>query len=105
MTQSIDEQGSNTGSPLTKVVDVSCELDIVWVRGGPGDYPYLRETRTTAGTRARRLPNLDKSSIVAYATLREDAPGVSPGRFERRIWSFQKGRDGSAHYKVSSHIQ
>jgi hypothetical protein len=94
MAQSSDEQGSNTGSPLTKDVDVSYELDIVWVRGGPDDYPYLRESSVKAGTRARPLPHLDKSSIVAYVTLRADAPGVSRGMFERRIWSFQEGRDG-----------
>jgi hypothetical protein len=83
--------GHEDGSPLTKHVNVSSEESIVWLRGGPQDYPYLRETAVIAGTRARRSPLFDEA--VAYAVLRPDAAGVSPGRFLRRMWSFQPGRD------------
>src|SRR5438132_1548046 len=86
-------QSANSGSPLTEDIDVSRELGIVWIRGGPSDYPYLRESYTKAGTRARRQRNLGES-VVAYATLRRDAPSITPGIFLRRIWSFQSGRDG-----------
>ena len=85
-------QAAQTGSPLTWDLDVSWESEIVWLRGGPDDYPYLREGFTRANTRARR-PRPLSETVVAYATLRLGAPGVSPGRFERRLWSFQEDRD------------
>jgi hypothetical protein len=81
------------GSPLTEDVDVFHEREIVWVRGGPDDYPYLRESITKAGTRARPLRSLGES-VVAYATLLPDAPSITPGMFLRRVWTFQSGRDG-----------
>ena len=74
-------------------MDLSQELAIVWVRGGPDDYPYLREEHTFASTRAKSIPNLT-SSVVAYATLKPTAASKSPGRFQRRQWKFQFGRDG-----------
>jgi hypothetical protein len=90
----IHEEPLETGSPLTADIDVSQEAEIIWVRGGPDDYPYLREWATTAGTRARPIRNLG-DTLVAYAALRPDAPGISRGRFRRRVWSYQFGRDGN----------
>src|SRR2546428_1620206 len=92
MKQSPNEQNANSGSPLTEDVDVASERGIVWVRGGPADYPYLRESSTKAGSRAQPLRNLGES-VVAYATLRPDAPAITPGIFLRRVWSFQSGRE------------
>jgi hypothetical protein len=88
----VQEASLETGSPLTADIDVSQEAEIIWVRGGPDDYPYLREWATIAGTRARPIRGGD--TLVAYAALRPDAPGISPGRFRRRVWSYQFGRDG-----------
>lgn len=79
------------GSPLTEEIEVTFEQSIVWVQGGPDDdYPYLRESSVRVGTRARRVRRCSES-LVAYATLRPDAPNVTPGRFPRRIWTFQFG--------------
>jgi hypothetical protein len=85
------------GSPLSQHLDLQLELGIVWVHGGPQDYPYLREATTKAGSRARSIFR-PSGSLVAYATLTSNAPSASPGIFERRIWTFQAGdkesRDG-----------
>ena len=78
------------GSPLTKEIDLFFEESIVWVDGGPDDYPYLRESSLPAGSRARPIRS-SSGSLVAYATLRQDAPNLSPGRFSRRVWTFQSG--------------
>ena len=78
------------GSPLTEDIDVAFEQSIVWVQGGPDDYPYLRESSVRVGTRARRVTRCSEA-LVAYATLRPDAPNVTAGRFPRRIWTFQFG--------------
>jgi hypothetical protein len=78
------------GSPLTKDVDVAFEQSIVWVRGGPDDYRYLRESSVKSGTRARGI-RASSGSLAAYATLRHDAPSLTPGRFVRRVWTFQSG--------------
>lgn len=94
MESAIHQGTLEKGSPLTADVDVSQEAEIIWVRGGPDDYPYLREWATTTGTRARRVRG-PGDTLVAYATLRSDAPGISPGRFRRRVWSYQFGRDGN----------
>jgi hypothetical protein len=88
---------TDIGSPLSRHLDLRSEADIVWVCGRPEDYPYLREFTAKAGSRARRLSRFS-GSLVAYATLTPNAPNVSPGIFERRVWTFQAGdretRDG-----------
>jgi hypothetical protein len=68
-------------------IDPSHEESIMWLRGGPDDYPYLREGFTRSLNRARkpRLP----ATVVAIATLPADAPSRLRGEFERRIWWFR----------------
>ena len=44
------------------------EDEIVWLRGGPDDYPYLREVETTVTT---RRGNLDLTCISHQATSKK----------------------------------
>jgi hypothetical protein len=81
------------GSPLTRHLDLSWEQAIVWVRGAPGDYPYLREASAAVGSRTR-WPGRWNRPVVAYAALRPDAPhNGHRGYFERRVWRFRDGHD------------
>jgi len=82
----------STRSPMTREIDLSSEASIVWVKGGPDDYPYLRESSLTVSSRSRPLNNLARS-VVAYVTLKPDARHFSLGRFQRRVWTFQVGHD------------
>jgi hypothetical protein len=41
----IPDRDGEVGSPLSSDMDISFEHSVVWVRGRPDDYPYLRETR------------------------------------------------------------
>jgi hypothetical protein len=93
---------SRTGPPteigtvamrIEDVNKISHEDSIVWVRGGPDDYPYVMEEMVSAATRARGpgrcVPNL--KNLVAYATL---GPGAvrskKSGGFLRRLWLFRE---------------
>lgn len=63
------------------------EAEIVWVAGGPDDYPYVREVAYDLYTRTR-TPRRDicGGRLVAYATLRPTATPSYPGMFLRRLW-------------------
>jgi hypothetical protein len=63
------------------------EASIVWLRGGPDDYPYLREVFRLVSGRTR--PVRKSPGLVAYATLRPTASSKWPGRFDRRVWLFR----------------
>ena len=52
-------------------MDVSKESGIVWVKGAPGDYPYLRETQVDATPRSRSVRPWGET-VVAYATLQPE---------------------------------
>ncbi len=64
------------------------EAKIVWVQGGPEDYPYVREVAYDLPSRARppRKRMFGEDQLVAYATLRPTAKASYPGMFQRRCW-------------------
>lgn len=82
--------------PLTERMDLSHEESIVWVRGGPDDYPYLRERGVVAHSRRKGLSRSIKW-VVAYSILQANAPHIygalGRGKFERRYWSFEDSND------------
>lgn len=65
--------------------DPKWEKEIIWVEPDAKRYPYLREGTAEAGRRVAR-PTRWIGRYVAYATLQPDAPSISPGVFERRVW-------------------
>jgi hypothetical protein len=73
-------------------IDISAEAEIVWVKGGPDDYPYLHEGFRTSTSRTRPFEN-PGLYLVAYAKLRPDAPALRRGTFLRRIWKFRPDQD------------
>jgi hypothetical protein len=67
-------------------MNLEWEEQIVWL-DTPERYPYLRETTITAPFRTRgprdgRCPG----KMIAYATLKADAPSEWPSSFTRRVW-------------------
>ena len=65
------------------------EASIVWVRGGPNDYPYLRETSEWSNTRTR-WPRR-RQGLVAYSTLQPNSPKpLFDTGFWRRVWRFRE---------------
>ena len=65
------------------------EASIVWVRGGPNDYPYLRETSEWSNTRTRSPRR--SQGLVAYSTLQPNSPKpILHTGFWRRVWRFRE---------------
>lgn len=64
------------------------EERIVWLRGGPADWPFLRECqqdfRRRAGAPFKRTDGAVWPRLVAYSELSSAAP--SKGGFTRRFW-------------------
>jgi Family of unknown function (DUF6009) len=62
------------------------EKQIVWL-DQPERYRYLRETIVETPFRTRKpRDGRCPGRIVAYATLKDDAPSESPSSFMRRVW-------------------
>src|SRR5260370_25570826 len=77
--------------------DPKWEKDIVWVDPDAKQLAYVREGTNEAGQRVA-LPVRWKGRYVAYATLQPNAPSMSRGVFERRVWYVQPrdlGQGGS----------
>ncbi len=75
--------------------DPKWEQDIVWADPKAKVLPYLRD-ETNEASRRVTMPARWKGRYVAYATLKPNAPSVSRGVFERRVWYVMpRDRDGS----------
>lgn len=62
------------------------ESSIIWVRGRAANYDYLREHQVQCSSGRRRIPMLDRSTLVALTLLRHGTPPGPDGLFQRRIW-------------------
>jgi hypothetical protein len=77
--------------------DPKWEQEIIWVDPEAKKFSYLREETNRAGRRVA-MPVRWKGRYVAYATLKPNAPSISRGVFERRVWYVQPrdlGKGGS----------
>jgi Family of unknown function (DUF6009) len=63
------------------------EEAIVWL-DDPAKYPYLREVRTHAFFRKRRINAPNLGHLIGYSTVKKAVPS-NCGMFDRRAWFFR----------------
>jgi hypothetical protein len=79
---------------------IQSELKIVWVRGSPVDFPYLREKLGLMLMREtrRHLRYLEENpEVVAYSIVSPPKHGDDVVSF--RVWSFRTGRKRNDPYE------